>query len=306
MDGFTPDLSRYSDAVSCYEMQIHSRNEVILMAQFEGQSPTFYPTMLNRGVIEVEEGERHTISLEVEDDSGNRSTMTFDIEGQASEFRTPQKPQRILKAQLGGDIVYDQRLTVHVPKDALFESKFVACDTLQVRKHHRGVKVLSPAMRILDKETPMKKSATISLRTEIPNHLKHQALLARYSPHKGLRAVGGRYDWAMQGITARSRILDWFVVVADTLAPKIRPRFQSGADMSGYKELRFSISDNFSGIGCVELYIDGKWVPADRLPYKGILYHRFDTPLRGRKHHVKLIVSDAVGNTSTWEGSFRR
>lgn len=49
MDSFTYDISRCSDAVSCYPIQVASRNEAIRLAQLEGAPDSFYPAMAERG-----------------------------------------------------------------------------------------------------------------------------------------------------------------------------------------------------------------------------------------------------------------
>lgn len=56
MDSFTYDISRCSDAVSCYPIQINSRNEAIRLAQLEGAPDSFYPTMAERGLIRTRRG----------------------------------------------------------------------------------------------------------------------------------------------------------------------------------------------------------------------------------------------------------
>ena len=87
MDSFTYDISRCSDAVSCYPIQINSRNEAIRLAQLEGAPDSFYPTMAERGLIRTAEGQVRRIRIEAEDDCGNVSTLEFAVRGRAGEFR---------------------------------------------------------------------------------------------------------------------------------------------------------------------------------------------------------------------------
>ena len=42
--------------------------------------------------------------------------------------------------------------------------------------------------------------------------------------------------------------------------------------------MRFRVGDNFSGIASCTLFIDGKWLPCDRLPMQGTLIHLFEEP----------------------------
>ena len=78
---------------------------------------------------------------------------------------------------------------------------------------------------------------------------------------------------------AESRRFGDMVVVADTVAPRIRPRWKDGADLRSAKSLRFAISDNFSGIKDYECLIDGEWRTLDYSPLPGTIEHRFDVPL---------------------------
>ena len=305
MNGFTLDYSRYSDAVSCYTMQVRSRNEVIRLAQLETAPAFFYPVMVDRGVVRTEEGEHHSMRLEIEDDSRNKAFMDFEIVGRKGEFHAERPADsRALAIDRPNTLNALNQFEIHLPKDALFESRYAHVEQTKVSRRQNGVVVLSDAVRIFDEVMPLRRSASIRMWTEVPHELKSKTLMARYSPRKGLSAVGGYY--LMGEVTARSRTLDWFVVVADTLAPRIHPRFTEGANLRDHRDLRFTISDNFSGINTTDLYIDGEWVPTDRLPYKAILYHEFDRPATGKMHDVRLIVTDGVGNTTEWRGRFRR
>ena len=96
------------------------------------------------------------------------------------------------------------------------------------------------------------------------------------------------------------------MVVADTLAPVVRARFERGADLSRARSLQFHAGDNFSGIAGWRLEIDGEWVPCDRFPMRGTLVHRFDRPATHGRHTVRLTVTDACGNTARLETEFVR
>lgn len=66
MDGFTHDLSRCCDAVSCYPVQVASRNEAIRLARLDRSPELFYPILRERGLVRAAAGERHRIRIEAE------------------------------------------------------------------------------------------------------------------------------------------------------------------------------------------------------------------------------------------------
>lgn len=157
MDGFTHDLSRCCDAVSCYPLQIGSRNEAVRLAQLEGAPSCFYPVMEERGVIRTAPGRQRRIRIEAEDDCGNRSRLEFVIRGREVAFRPAvDSAATLLRHDRAGLLTLGREATVHVPAGALYEplrSRIERCDTPRV---DTGVVVLSPAYRILGDRTPLR------------------------------------------------------------------------------------------------------------------------------------------------------
>lgn len=111
---------------------------------------------------------------------------------------------------------------------------------------------------------------------------------------------------ADSAVTATTRTTGELFVVADTIPPRIRPLFTDGADLTRAPAMRFRVGDNFSGIASCTLFIDGKWLPCDRLPMQGTLIHLFEEPPARKSHSVRLTLTDACGNTACWEGTIRR
>ncbi len=96
------------------------------------------------------------------------------------------------------------------------------------------------------------------------------------------------------------------MIVADTMPPTITPLFTQGGDQAKAKSLQFRIGDNFSGVASWALMIDGKRVPCDRYPSRGTVVYEFSASPTGTSHTVELTVKDAVGNTTTWRGRYKR
>ena len=91
--------------------------------------------------------------------------------------------------------------------------------------------------------------------------------------------------------------------MVDTIPPEIKPRnFQSGRDLTTAKEIRFTISDDFSGIASYRGEIDGEWVlfewdPKNRLLVHDLTYRPLDKSV---PHTLNLIVKDGIGNTKKY------
>lgn len=307
MEGFAPAYSRCSDAVSCYALQLASRNEVIRLARLTAAPRALYTCMEQRGVVRAEVGQRRRMRIEVEDDMGNSSSLEFDIEGhpQAPAVLPEAIDQAVvLRPEAAGFVTLGDELTLRVPSGALYEAVFSIPQRLPAPRADSGTVVLSPLYRLFDAPTPLYEAARVTLRTRVPHHLQLRAALARRTPSGALAFVGGRY--ADGAVTAETRTVEELCVVADTLAPHVRPQFAEGADLRNVSELRFRATDNFAGVASCRLTIDGAWVPCDRQPVQGLLFHRFDAPADRSRHTYRLTVTDAVGNTAVCTGSFVR
>ena len=305
MDGFTHDLSRCCDAVSCYPLQLGSRNEVIRLARLAGAPDCFYPTMEERGLVRTAEGQQRRIRIEAEDDCSNRSELEFTIRGRSESFRAEPDtaavavyPDRTSLLQVG------REARISIPEGALYEPVFAKPERRETPQADSGVVVLSPAYRFLSPETPLRHAAAVTIRTHVPRPLQLQTVLAVRNRKGRLAHVGGTY--ANGAVTATTYATGDLTVLADTLPPSIRPLFTEGADLSKAEGLRFRVADNFSGIAAWTLRIDGEWVPCDRFPVKGTLVHFFDNPATRRKHEVQLSVRDGCGNTAHFRGIFYR
>lgn len=305
MEGFTPDQSRACDVVAHYPLQLGNRNEAIRLARAEGAPGAFYRDVCERGLVRCPAGRRRTLRIEAEDDRGNRSTLTIEIEGRPEEFRARHDPAYTpLHPAAAHTLRCGEEFRATLPAGALFGPAFGRAERLDVPRPARGVVVLSPAYRIFDTPTPLRIPIGIALRSRVPTPLHLHATLARVTDRGELVHAGGRYSAGE--VAAETRTAGAWCIVADTLRPTIRPLFDEGADLGDCEALCFRISDNFSGIVSCRMEIDGEWVPVERLPMQSLLYVPFRSPREGARHTVRLTVRDGAGNTARWEGRFRR
>ncbi len=306
MDGFAFDHTRYCNAVSYYPLQATSRNEVIRIALAEGNRPQFYRTMKNRGIVSAAPGQQREILIEAEDDCGNRSQLRFQITGKNEQFRAEADSAAIVVHRDRTFRHDEDGLSVIIPKGTLYESCFYKQEKLSTTfRRDTTLIVLSPVFRILDASTPLHKAMTVSVRTFVPVELQQHSTLCGRNRKGKLVHLGGKYE--NNAITARLRSAGELCVVADTVAPRIRPQFQSGADLAAKRSLVLKISDNFSGINSYSAHIDGRWVPIDYSPIQGTLTLPFDESLqRGREHTLTITATDGCGNTARWRGTFRK
>lgn len=307
-DGFPFDLSRYCNAVSHYPIQRRSRNEVMRAAMLQGGTKYFYPTLVNRGVVTTAEGEEREMEFIITDDCGNTSTLSFDILGKSDEacFKG-ELPENAPIVEYNRDFAYkvDDVLSVVIAKGSLYESIALEVEqsNLQI-KADSTIKVLSPAYRIHDDNTPLQKSIGLVFTQEVEESLQPYTVMASVSSVGYLYHAGGAYRH--NRLTARTSSFGTYCLVADMTPPSIHPQFEDGTDCRGRDRIAFRLSDNFSGVSSYNVYIDGKWVAIDYARSRAWVNLKAEGIAGGKSHNVEIVVKDGCGNVAKWQGTIVR
>ena len=92
------------------------------------------------------------------------------------------------------------------------------------------------------------------------------------------------------------------------MAPKITiAKSIEGKWISEQKTIVVTISDDFSGIKSYNGYLNGKWILFEYESKLKRLTHTFDDGIVAEGENIlKLVVTDNVGNSTTFETQFNR
>ena len=109
-------------------------------------------------------------------------------------------------------------------------------------------------------------------------------------------------------LTCRTKNLGTYTLATDNVKPKITPiNFQKGKWLSKYRYLKVKIEDKDSGIKNYRATLNGKWILMEYDYKKKTLVYDFnDAIVKDTKNNLKIIVTDNVGNSSTFETIFYR
>ena len=132
-----------------------------------------------------------------------------------------------------------------------------------------------------------------------------QSLRNGYQNGRSWYPEGG--TWKGDNLTVKSRSFGGYAIAVDTTAPKIVPiNIYQNSDMRNKWSISVKINDNLSGINYYRGTVDGKWILMEYDAKNDLLTYFFDEKVPAGKHQFKLIVSDGVNNTSTFEADFIR
>ena len=304
IDRFAFADTRHCNVASFYPLQHRAKCEVLRLARMPYAPDYLYNKAFGDGVVRCEVGEQRRVDVVIEDECGNTSTLSFEMRGAApaEENSTTVTEQMVLDSRSAHSIE-GKGFSLFVPRGALYEVEpYEVSEVENIALKDTTLVQLSPIFRIFAEGTPFNKAVKMRFAIAESAQYANRACVATIDEEGKIRYLGGEYRGDSVEVVARCG--GAMVVVADTIAPVIRPRFKKRADMRGVKQLSFSVKDNFSKVRSYALYIDDEWRSVDYQPIKGEMVHRFDMPLQGRGvwHKVRLEVEDCCGNIAVWQG----
>ena len=108
--------------------------------------------------------------------------------------------------------------------------------------------------------------------------------------------------------TTKVKVLGKYALAIDTVAPTINIALPiQGKWISAQKTLQLSIYDELSGVKSYNGYLNGKWILMEYDNKTRKLTHFFEDGIAtDGANDLKVVVTDNVGNTSTFETQFFR
>jgi len=261
-----------------------------------GNELTIYKTLVNRGLIKINDQNIHTGKYIVRDIAGNESELNF-------KFQLDPSLKKSEKLISGKKMAFNQinkfdttGLSISMPLKTLFSDlNFV------YKTSAKPLGAYSAIHHVHNRLIPINGSYQLSIKVDdsLPTHLRSKALIVNTRKS----AMGGNYINGF--IKAELKNFDSFYVSIDTISPKIIPlNISNGANLAGNSKIQFKISDNLSGVDSFSALLDGRWVLMEYDSKTGSLWHRFDETIVKGKHDFQLIVSDKKNNTAMFHAVF--
>lgn len=297
-DRFSFSETRYLNAMIDYASYKQNRHRYYQSYKKPGNRLSLI-AVKNDGLIAFHPGMKKNIRIEVEDVAGNLSEVNFTLKGGAL-LKT--------KKQLRGKLMHyntpnsfkGEGVSISVPAGALY-------DTLDFRYHFDEMPNYgySKIHYLHNENVPLHKYATISVKVDrlINNGLKDKLTLVRIDPKGNKHEEDG--NWNNGWISTKTRDLGAYVVMADTIKPRIKAlNIFKGKKISNQDPIRFTVTDDLSGISYYRGEIDGEWVLFKYFPSRNKLRYDNEKQLSKGSHELKLVVSDDKNNTSVFQTTF--
>jgi hypothetical protein len=256
-----------------------------------------YNTLYLDGKIPVVDGLSYSVELQISDIKGNHIKVVIPVEGKKT-------PLRIAKDEKTTDYFINANkpnsfdlgaAKVYFPESTFYNDFYIDLkkgkDTVTIHNKtvsaHRNFTITFDVSKYSKQEQKQLFIARLDDKLE-PRHYKTYKRNNTFS--------------------ARSRTFGTFTLAKDTIAPVVIPRnFKEKQWLSNYRYLSLKISDDLSGIKTYSATLNGEWILMEYEPKTKTITYNFDDKIAGKTQcDLKVLVTDNVGNSTTFEHTFFR
>ncbi len=305
MDSFSFNESKYINSHIDYETYMKEGYYIERTFHLPNDRLSAYKKIINRGIFNFTDLKTHHAEIIVSDVNNNRSTISFKVRSVPSSM----KSKKNIDEQNEKSMPYnkanrfaDKNISVTIPAGALY-------DTLNFTYSlsEGSNQMYSDIHQVHNRFTPIHKPFTIAIRPDTIQAGKESKMTIVQSVN-GQKKNALPSLWSDGYLKAEASTFGTFYVGIDTVPPTITASgLLHGADLSGKREIRIKITDDFSGIESYEPAIDDKWALFEYDQKNNVLIYRFDEKriAKGTQHKLSLRVTDNKNNISYFNCDFK-
>lgn len=297
-DQYAFDETRYLNQMIDYEYFKNTKNRITRLYVPSGSPLSLYKSHINNGVLKLyEPGAAHAYQIQIEDYKKNKVTVNMSIK---NDVVVPQS-QLLNTDQLtyvDHHITYNQSyeaFSLMIPKGAMYESAF-----LDISQNADTIKVHSDII-------PLHKNMIITY--EMSSKKKdrmNQYYIGRVTDWGAVYHVNTRRRGTV--LSASTTILGTYAISKDDVPPTIQAlNFDDKQWISNHKVLKLKVDDKDTGVDGYRATVNGKFILMEYDYKTGELVYDFeDGIVTDTENQLKVIVTDNVGNSATFEATFYR
>lgn len=258
---------------------------------------SIFSNLSHRGKINVQDSLSYNYIISVSDFAGNKTTVRIPIQGKKGENIVPKEDKRTnyFVAADQASVFEQNGIDVYIPKNSLYKDAYldVVFEDEKIKLHEDVI--------------PIHRSITIGFDvSKYKPEDREQLFIARLSDYGNPYYTSTHKE--NDRFTTRTRTFGTYTLARDTVAPEIKPvNFYDGQWISNNETLKVKIDDEFSGISNYRATVNGEFILMEYEYKDDLLTHYFrDGVITETENHLKIIVTDEVGNVAVFEATFFR
>ena len=296
---FSFDESKHIKRLIDYEYFKSKKSRIQKLFIQKNNPLSLYKDAYDNGYISVEDSTSSVYKVRIRDFKDNETWITIPVNGEYQEFSEEIADDISNKTIVYSDkatVLNDNNITVNFYSNTLYEDAYI------------DFKVASDTLYLHEDTIPLQKNFYINydLSNYKSEHLDKIYIARLYGKYNKPYYVSTKRKGNI--VSAGSKEFGKFALAMDTISPTINPvNFQDKKWLSKYRYLKVKIEDDVSGISKYRATVNGKWILMEYDYKTNTLTHDFnDNIVKDTKNELKIIVTDNVGNSSTFEATFFR
>ena len=293
LDRFAFDESRYLNSFTDFEEWKEHRSFYIKSFVDPGNRLRFIES-LNRGILTIDEPRTYHLTYQLADAFGNTTRLSIQIEGKEQPIPEVDTENTELFHWWSDNRFGAKGIRLAIPKGNLYDDLYFLYSVKEDSTALGATHILH------NKPVAFHKSAKLSLRLQTDT-------LENKQQYGIVRLQNGRRSWT--GGVYRNGWVDAdiketgsYTLGQDLVPPTITPL--NPATWVSKQAIALRLSDNLSGVQTYRGEIDGQYVLFEMNSKSVITYHFDKERLARGKHTLKLFVTDACGNQSSYTYPF--
>lgn len=294
---FSFSETRHLNQLIDYEYYAKNKSRVQKLFREDSNPLSIFGNLEAEGKLNIKDSLDYQYVIKVIDFKGNEKLVRIPIKGQISDKikKREIKETDYLASASNGLSAKGNTMDVYIPGGSLYEDAYL------------DINFSEDLVEVHRDEIPLHKNFTIGFDvSEYPAKEREQLFIARLSDY-GRPIYSTTYKKGNR-FTTGTRTFGKYFISKDTIAPKVNPvNFYNGQWISGNKTLKVKISDDLSGIEAYRATVNGKFILMEYEYKNNTLTHYFsDNVITDTENNLKVIVTDNVGNTTTYTAKFFR
>jgi hypothetical protein len=297
MDRFSFNETRHLNQLIDYEYFSSNKSRITKLFVEPNNPLSVYNKVIDQGVINVEDSLTYLYNIKVMDFAGNQRIIRIPIKGKRPDNVTPRNISKTdYFAQANQAFSAEENgIDVYIPKGSLYQDTYL------------DIKFMGDTIVFHKDDTPIHTNITVGFDV---SKYKPEELEKMFIAQLGYKNRPTYSNTYLKGnrMTTGIRTFGKYTLASDTKPPSISPlNFKSGQWISGNSELKLRISDDLSGIKSYRATVNGKFILMEYEYKNNTLTHDFnDGVVTETENNLKMVVTDNVGNSQTFEATFFR
>lgn len=295
LESFSFDESRFVNSLIDYERFQKQKQRIQKLFQENPFPLSIVKANKTNGVIHIQPNVAYTYRIEIFDFHGNKVQLTIPVEYGSQETvvrKVDKKTKYFLKSKNEYNYTKDN-VSVYIPENTFYQDFNLNFD------------VKDSVLTLHDETIPGYKNMTITF-SDVAGLTEEQLSKTFIATIDGYRLeYNGTYRKG-NSFSLRTKSLGSYKLAQDLDAPRIyNVNFVEGKDLKNQSTLSVYIADNLSGIDNYNAYLNGEWILMEYDYKTKKLIHRLDENKYAKgRNDLKIIVTDRVGNSTTFETFF--